>query len=106
MLLLYLDGPRLLQLNETNLSESPFDVQDENVRKLLVDSIKILKSCQHEAISFWNVKNINRYEFVFFALFFESSPRLTLAYYYLNDVEASFPQYVHLALTSSYEVIK
>lgn len=89
-------------MNETNLSESPFDVRDESVRKLFVDSIKILKSCQREAISFWDVKNANRYEFVFFGLFFESSPRLTFIYFYFRD--SSFLQYAHLAKTSVYEV--
>lgn len=91
------DGPKLLQLNETSLKEPPFDVKEDEFRKLLIDSIKVLKGCHFKAINFWEIKNNNRFEFVFFSLFFESFPRLTFLYYYLLDNDHHIQQLTRLS---------
>jgi hypothetical protein len=54
-----LDGSGLLLLNESILAESPFNISDENVRVLLVESIQVLKNYSViEPVDFWSFKVI------------------------------------------------
>ncbi len=80
----------MIQLNESSLEEAPFGIKEDEIRKLLIDSIKILKGGYSKTIDFWDIKNVNRFQFLAFGLFFESFPRMTMLYYYVFDTGTNF----------------
>lgn len=45
-----------MELNYKALKEEPFNIQDEEARKLLVDSIGILKSYRIKSVEFWELE--------------------------------------------------
>ena len=53
-----LDGKRLLKLSEHDLSQSPFRIGDHSIRRLLVDSVRVLTNYSVYSVDFWEFKVI------------------------------------------------
>jgi hypothetical protein len=83
---LSLDGNLLLQLNETQLKEKPFDLNDEFYINLLIRSILGLKKSQLERK--WSIadyKSLYSFKLIFSLVAFDAYPRLLLTKFYLFD---------------------
>ncbi|CAF0722429.1 unnamed protein product [Brachionus calyciflorus] len=94
---LEIDGQKLINLNHSILQSPYFDIQqDEEVRNLLLNSIKILKQCHLRSIDFWEVKNANKFQVVINSFIYEAFPRLSIFYYYFFQ-ENTFRTFAKLA---------
>ncbi|RMZ94399.1 bifunctional apoptosis regulator [Brachionus plicatilis] len=92
-----LDGQGLLLLNHKVLVEHPYEINDEQIRNLLLDSIKILDRCRFEVIDFWQLKNANKFQILWNSFVFESFPRVLILYKYFYS-EISYNIFERYAL--------
>ncbi len=51
-----LDGANLVKLKESDLALAPYNIDNKQIRGLLIDSVKVLKNYSFQSIDFWDYK--------------------------------------------------
>ncbi|CAF0722446.1 unnamed protein product [Brachionus calyciflorus] len=98
---LEIDGQKLINLNHSILQSPYFDIQHDEVRNLLLNSIKILKRCHLKSTDFW--ENANKFQVVINSFIYQVFPRLTILYYYIFE-EHTFKTFAKLAYKNIHDL--